>query len=137
MKRLTKKVDGSVVFPAELVGVTLTPDNEYIHAVLQQLAAYEDTGLTPEEVLTMRCEMEELPVKPGDKVYFLLQDFPTEHPETNGWYITKERVLAVSLNGFYSGNLRINDFIPYAEVGDEVFLTREAASDALKKKVQE
>lgn len=50
MKRLTRRVDGSVVFPSELVGVTITPDNEYMYALLQRLAAYEDTGLEPEEV---------------------------------------------------------------------------------------
>jgi len=50
MKRLTRRVDGSVVFPSELVGVTITPDNEYMYALLQRLAAYEDTGLGPEEV---------------------------------------------------------------------------------------
>ena len=50
MKRLTRRVDGSVVFPSELVGVTITPDNEYMYALLQHLAAYEDTGLEPKEV---------------------------------------------------------------------------------------
>lgn len=42
MKRLTRRVDGSVVFPSELVGVTITPDNEYMYALLQHLAAIED-----------------------------------------------------------------------------------------------
>lgn len=42
MKRLTRRVDGSLVFPSELVGVTITPDNEYMYALLQRLAAIED-----------------------------------------------------------------------------------------------
>lgn len=50
MERLTKKLDGSVVFPKELVGVTVTPDNSAMCALLCRLAAYEDTGLMPEEI---------------------------------------------------------------------------------------
>lgn len=53
MKRLTRRVDGSVVFPSELVGVTITPDNEYMYALLQRLAAYEDTGLEPKDIVAL------------------------------------------------------------------------------------
>lgn len=49
MERLTRKVDGKIVFPFELVGVTLTPDNVVLHELLCRLSAYEDTGLTPEQ----------------------------------------------------------------------------------------
>ena len=49
MERLTRKVDGKTVFPSELVGVTLTPDNVVLHELLCRLADYEDTGLTPEQ----------------------------------------------------------------------------------------
>ena len=49
MERLTRKVDGKIVFPSELVGVTLTPDNVVLHELLCRLADYEDTGLTPEQ----------------------------------------------------------------------------------------
>lgn len=52
MKRLTKRSkNGGVYFPEELVGVTLTPDNATIHRLLWCLAAYEDSGCAPEEVL--------------------------------------------------------------------------------------
>lgn len=52
MKRLTKRSkNGGVYFPEELVGVTLTPDNATIHRLLWCLAAYEDSGCEPEEVL--------------------------------------------------------------------------------------
>ena len=47
MERLTRRVDGKLVFPTELVGVTLAPDNEYIYTLLHRLAAYEDTGMEP------------------------------------------------------------------------------------------
>lgn len=59
MKRLTRRVDGSVVFPSELVGVTITPDNEYMYALLQHLAAYEDTGLYPEEIERIKQDVED------------------------------------------------------------------------------
>ena len=52
MERLTKRSkNGGVYFPQELAGVTLTPDNATIHRLLWRLAAYEDSGLEPEEVL--------------------------------------------------------------------------------------
>ena len=50
MERLTKRIDGVVVFPAALAGVVMVPDNKAMQDVLSRLAAYEDTGLTPEEV---------------------------------------------------------------------------------------
>lgn len=56
MERMTRMVDGKVVFPSELVGVMLTPDNVVLHKLLLRLAAYEDTGLTPAEVLSMYGE---------------------------------------------------------------------------------
>lgn len=54
INRLTKKLDGSVVFPEGLVGVTLTPDNEEMFAIRQRLAAYEDAGLTPDQASTAK-----------------------------------------------------------------------------------
>lgn len=53
MERLTKKIDGCTVFPEELIGVTLVPDNPIMCKMLLRLAAYEDTGLTPKEVKRM------------------------------------------------------------------------------------
>lgn len=50
MERLTKKIDGSTVFPEGLVGVTLAPDNPIMCKMLLRLAAYEDTGREPEEI---------------------------------------------------------------------------------------
>lgn len=34
----------------------MTPDNEYIYALLQRLAAYEDTELEPEEIKSLQAE---------------------------------------------------------------------------------
>ncbi len=56
MERLTKKIDSCTAFPEELIGVTLVPDNPIMCKMLLRLAAYEDTGLTPEEVLSMSGE---------------------------------------------------------------------------------
>lgn len=48
MNRLTKRIGGSVIFPENIVGVPMTQDNDTVYAILNKLAAYEDTGLTPE-----------------------------------------------------------------------------------------
>ena len=56
MERLTKKIDSCIVFPEELIGVALVPDNPIMCKMLLRLAAYEDTGLEPAEVLSMSGE---------------------------------------------------------------------------------
>lgn len=50
MERLTKRIDGRLVFPSELIGVMMTPSNDAMYQILTRLAAYEDTGLEPEEI---------------------------------------------------------------------------------------
>ena len=60
VERLTKKVADAVVFPAELVGVTLTPDNAILNAILTRLAAYEDTDLRPEDCVEYQKFEDEL-----------------------------------------------------------------------------
>lgn len=50
MERLTRRIGSSVVFPNELLGISLAPDNEYMHKLLTRLAAYENTSMTPEEI---------------------------------------------------------------------------------------
>ena len=69
MERLTRKVDGKTVFPSELVGVTLTPDNVVLYKLLMRLAAYEDTGLEPEEVKRSQLEIEAVCVKAIARTY--------------------------------------------------------------------
>lgn len=53
MERLTKKIDSCIVFPEELIGVALVPDNPIMCKMLLRLAAYEDTGLMPNDVTDM------------------------------------------------------------------------------------
>ena len=50
MDRLTKRIDGGLVFPNELIGVMMTPSNDTMCQILTRLAAYEDTGLEPEDL---------------------------------------------------------------------------------------
>lgn len=75
MDRLTKVIDGSVVFPSELVGVTLTPDNEIMCELLTRLAAYEDA--MPLERVQALAQADQdgrlvvLPCKAGDTIYQL------------------------------------------------------------------
>lgn len=57
MERLTKKIDRCTVFPEELVGVTLVPDNPIMCKLLLRLAAYEDTGYTPEEIAKLQDDL--------------------------------------------------------------------------------
>ena len=50
MERLTKRINGGLVFPNELIGVMMTPSNATMCQILTRLAAYEDSGLEPEEI---------------------------------------------------------------------------------------
>ena len=66
MKRLTKKVDG--VWTA-LCNYGSSPYPVVTQEIIDRLAAYEDTGLTPEEVQQMRwIPVEERLPEPGERV---------------------------------------------------------------------
>ena len=77
------------------------------------------------------------PVNPGDCVYWLLED--------DGWYISDpEKVADVGTKGFYLRGVRDSDepgdtpsFIPWDEIGKTVFLSREAAEEAMTKMKEE
>lgn len=132
-------------------------------AAWERLAAYEDTGLTPQEVLSMKfewCAMMDalnsigggytrlrelaeadrdgrLVVRPysiGETVYVLLKDGAIFYPETNGWYISEEIIEAISHDGFYLGDPVDDVYTPDSEIGKTVFLTREGAEKALEAK---
>lgn len=64
-------------------------------------------------------ELEELETprpKIGDSVYFVLLD-------DTGWRISEEKVVEVGLNGFFissvKGGMEPDDYIPYADIGNE------------------
>ena len=128
--------------------------------VWEQLKAYEDTGLTPEDVSTLVKDWTDLctivgecggisrvrvlaeadkdgrvvvrPYRLGAEVYVLLEDCAMFYPETNGWYIGKETIGAITPDGFYLGDPVDDCFTPDSEVGKTVFLTREKADEALE-----
>ena len=97
---------------------------------VNRLAAYEDSGLSPEEVQKMARAKAEgrlvvLLCKVGDTVYVIIDsvDIP---------YVRQEKVIAIE---FWNKNGAITLFIrtPYGlfEFGKTVFLTREAAEKAI------
>ena len=149
MERLTKRIDGGLVFPNELIGVMMTPSNATMCQILTRLAAYEDTGLEPEEIrylgdlremkreiifgvtaerLKKLAEADKearlvvLPCKAGDHVWVDGREAVVE----NFFGYETERYLHAQ---FYD-NMQYID-IPFAEIGKTVFLTRDEAEAAL------
>lgn len=125
-----------------------------------RLAAYEDTRLTPEKVDKLTKDWTDLctivgecggisrvrelaeadkdgrlvvrPYRLGAEVYILLEDCAMFYPETNGWYIGKETIDAITPDGFYLGDPADDCFTPDSEIGKAVFLTSEEAEAALE-----
>lgn len=124
-----------------------------------RLKAYEDTGLTVEEIdmdheaaeqlrqLCRDCDFDRLeklaeadkdgrlvvrPYSIGETVYVLLKDGAIFYPETNGWYISEEIIEAISHDGFYLGDPVDDVYTPDSEIGKTVFLTKKAAKAALE-----
>lgn len=126
-----------------------------------RLMQYEDTELTPEEIdmdheaaetLRQLCRGYDLgrlvnlaeadksgcvvvrPYKIDAAVYVLVKDEAVFYPETNGWYIGKETIGAITQDGFYLGDPEEGSFEPNDEIGKTVFLTCEEADAALEAK---
>lgn len=123
------------------------------------LREYLDTELTPEEIdmdheaaetLRQLCRGYNLgrlvnlaeadkdgrvvvrPYRIDAAVYVLVKDEAVFYPETNGWYIGKETIGAITQNGFYLGDPEEGSFEPNDEIGKTVFLTYEEADQALE-----
>lgn len=123
------------------------------------LREYLDTELTPEEIdmdyeaaetLRQLCRGYDLgrlvnlaeadkdgrvvvrPYRIDAAVYVLVKDEAVFYPETNGWYIGKENIGAITQNGFYLGDPEEGSFEPNDEIGKMVFLTYEEAAQALE-----
>lgn len=103
-----------------------------VQEAFARLAAYEDSGLSPEQVQELAKAKAEgrlvvLPVKVGDTVHVIVDsvDIP---------YTKQEKVIAIELWG---KNRTMTLFIrtPYGlfDFGKTVFLTRKAAEEALRK----
>ena len=86
------------------------------------------------EIEKLRAQVEVRPYRIGETVYVLLQDGAIFHPETNGWYISKEVIGAISPDGFYLGDPVDDVYTPDSEIGKTVFLTSEEAKAALEAK---
>lgn len=72
------------------------------------------------------------PYRLGAEVHVLLEDCEMFYPETNGWYIGKETIDAITQDGFYLGDPVDDCFAPDSEIGKTVFLTSEEAKKALE-----
>ena len=161
MNRLTKRINGVVTYIGEEnsydTGQIATELNVAARReILERLADYEDTGVPPKSYVELRkveeglnaggfsvFRMAELmradkdgrlvvrPYKVGGTVHVLLQDSIKYYPDTNGWYISEERVGAIAEGGFYLGNPADNIYVRNEEIGKEVFLTHEEAKRAL------
>ena len=86
------------------------------------------------EIEKLRAQVEVRPYRIGETVYVLLQDGAIFYPETNGWYISKEVIGAISPDGFYLGDPVDDVYTPDSGIGKTVFLTREEAEAALEAK---
>lgn len=108
-----------------------------IGEAVNRLAAYEDSGLSPEEVQELAKAKADgrlvvLPCKVGDNVYFLLQELDGE------WYVSlPHRITEIGTRGFWTSAFPLekpnamDDFTSWSEFGKTVFLSREEAEKAL------
>lgn len=100
---------------------------------INRLAAYEDTGLTPEEIKGLVV----LPCRRGDRLFVLTSDSPDGIEETkckritivNRWDRSTARVIAKCVYDDWGKAVR--EFWP-EDFGKTVFMTREEAEAALK-----
>lgn len=64
----------------------------------------------------------------GSSVYFVVRD--------NNWRVVEEKVTEIGVNGFFvpfeKGGTEPNDYIPYADIGNEWFLEKEEAEQMAK-----
>lgn len=139
LERLTKKVFiCGVPYFIDTVGNDIEAENMTTYQIgmaLNRLAAYEDSGLSPEEVQEFAKAKADgrlvvLPCKVGDTVYLT----------THGWVEeTKVRTLFFGHPSYSRGSpdpryyrIRCENLdMPWDSIGKTVFLTREAAEKAL------
>ncbi|KAF5049508.1 hypothetical protein DSECCO2_439120 [anaerobic digester metagenome] len=138
MNRLTKRNEDIIYYTkGKYSPKTLSADMEpwEVRECMQKLAAYEDTGLEPEDVLSSD-ELKEINIKLGELIDYINleeQDLLIKLPCKVGGtlYITSHRVdgkghvrrLTLTHNNL--GNV-------LSRLGNDVFLTREEAEKALE-----
>jgi hypothetical protein len=112
-------------------------DFDGLTEAVNRLAAYEDSGLSPDEVQELAKAKADgrlvvLLCKVGDNVYFLLQELDGE------WYVSSpHRITEIGTRGFWTSAFPLekpnamDDFTSWSEFGKTVFLTREEAEKAI------
>ena len=108
-------------------------DTEYSGDWVDRLAAYEETGLEPEELAQAKKEgrLVVLPCSVGDPVFMGTGRYKItgyEEDVCDGFYIGRDGVLQVKAQN-YNGNHGT-----YGVIGQTAELTREAAEAALKER---
>lgn len=163
MERLTAKINDSAYYVKGKYGpATLCAEMETweVRECMKKLAAYEDTGLQPEELqefmkridlkdlhdhISELLELEEqgllikLPCKVGDSVYFIMKEFDIAK---ESWKRNIDEYIVTEIRGnkynplwFMASSEKYThiDFHP-TQIGKTVFLTRQEAEKALEEK---
>lgn len=118
MKRLTEWIDGDTAVPIMNLSVKETGHN----TCMKKLADYEDLE---EQGLLIK-----LPCKVGDRLYYLFAGEIIEK-EIVCFMTHKHTKTAAFFNVALNGSCELEDF------GKTVFLTREEAEEALKKRLED
>lgn len=156
MERLTRRINGVVVYvgaknPYSTGQIPCEVEPAGVREMMDRLAAYEDTRLTPEEIdmdheaaeqlrqLCQGCDLDRLeelteadrdgrlvvlPCKVGDKLYRVFDGNISEHEVQNMKYFARQRRLGIDMTPFFPDAGRF--------IGKTVFLTREEAEKALE-----
>lgn len=139
MERLTDTINGVVVyvgpgneFKNGLIPAELSPDQ--VRTAMRRLAAYEDTGLTPERCAELAeadkdGRLAVLPCRLGDAVFTIYQDCVMECS-----------VESVNMSKFAGGTVVLcrkgrwadQYGLPFSKFNSGTFATREEAEQALK-----
>lgn len=131
MERLTYRDENGKAWANIKNNYTAREAQEFGRIALEQLAAYEDSGLSPEEVQELAKakadgRLKILPAKPGDIIY---------RPEALQfcWVITKVEIYEDEIVFIDdSDNVFRSD-----DIGKTVFLTKEEAQKALERSSQD
>ena len=155
MERLTRRINGVVVYvgaknPYSTGQIPCEVESAGVREMMGRLAAYEDTGLEPEEITAMQYTLDEYhkvadpllraqadgrlvvpPCKVGDRLY--------EVTGRKTISVYKVRAIRVELFGLFIEWDIVEGFvwqslsgINAGEIGKTVFLTREEAEKALE-----
>lgn len=124
-KRLTERDEHDSVRLRRMLRFDVAGAMEY---ALNRLAAYEDTGITPEEIKELAQARDDgwlavLPCKVGASVYDISDGTAYE-----------TRVLSFSYYGDHWACRTVSSYPDLTEFGTRIFLTREEAEEALTKR---